>query len=320
MQWCLFGQALFFLDLKNLQDINELRQFENLELFAKHVVEGFITGLHKSPFHGFSVEFSEHRLYNAGEPIKNIDWKLYGKTDKLFVKRYEEETNLRCRIIIDNSSSMLFPYKSKNKQSKLEFSIRAAAALIYLFKKQRDAVGLSFFSDEIELHSQAKMSATHNRFLFARLNRLLTEKQSLNKKTRSAEMLHLISEQIHKRSLVIIFSDMFGSEHPDKLFSALQHFKHNKHEVILFHVTDKVLETAFEFQNRPYKFVDMESGEVLKINPNEVREFYTQSSQKFIDELKLKCAQYKIDFVSADINSGYKDILLPYLLKRRKLH
>jgi len=305
--------------LKNINDISELKQFGNLELLAKQVVEGFITGLHKSPFHGFSVEFSEHRLYNTGESTKNIDWKLYGKTDKLFVKRYEEETNLRCRIILDTSSSMLFPFNDKHIQSKLTFSILSAAALINLLRRQRDAAGLTFFSEDIELHTQAKMSSAHSRLLYARLNKLLSETHPLNKKTNPAQLLHLISEKIHKRSLVIIFSDMFGSEEPEKLFSALQHLKHNKHEVILFHVTDKTHETDFQYNNRPYKFIDMETGETVKLNPNEIRDFYTVSSQSYIEELKLKSGQYKIDFVQADINSDFKDVLIPYLIKRKKM-
>ncbi|NOZ34544.1 MAG: DUF58 domain-containing protein [Chlorobi bacterium] len=306
--------------MKNIRDIDELKQFENLEFLAKQVVEGFVTGLHKSPFHGFSVEFSEHRLYNTGESVKNIDWKLYGKTDKLFVKRYEEETNLRCRIIIDTSSSMLFPYKDKNIHSKAAFSVFCAASLIHLFRKQRDAAGLTFFSENIDLHTQTKMSSSHSRMLFQYLNQLLTEQTELNRKTNPAKLLHLISEKIHKRSLVIIFSDMFSSEEPEKLFSALQHLKHNKHEVILFHVTDKAHELDFQYNNRPYKFIDMETGESIKLNPNEIRNSYVFSSKEYVDKLKLKCGQYKIDFIEADVNSDFKEILIPYLIKRSKLH
>ncbi len=306
--------------MKNLDNISELKQFENLELLAKQVVEGFITGLHKSPFHGFSVEFAEHRLYNKGESVRNIDWKLYGKTDKLFVKRYEEETNLRSRIIIDTSSSMLFPYKDKNIQSKLMFSIYSAAALIHLLRKQRDAVGLTFFSDKIELHTQTKMSSVHSRLLYSKLNDLAFNETLLNKNSKPAELLHSISDKIHKRSLVIIFSDMFSSENPEKLFGALQHLKHSKHEVILFHVTDKEHEGEFKYQNRPYKFVDMETGETLKLNPNEVRNYYKKTSGEYNNNLKLKCGQYKIDFVQADVKSDFKEILVPFLLKRKKLH
>jgi len=306
--------------LKNIEDISKLKQFENLELIAKQVVEGFITGLHKSPFHGFSVEFAEHRLYNKGESVKNIDWKLYGKTDKLFVKRYDEETNLRCRIIIDVSSSMLFPYNEKNRQSKLLFSVYSAASLIHLLRKQRDAVGLTFLSEEIELHTQAKMSSVHARMLYSKLNELVFNEKPLNKSSKQGELLHLISEKIHKRSLVIIFSDMFSSENSEKLFSALQHLKHNKHEVILFHVTDKEHELEFKYNNRPYKFIDMETGETIKLNPNEIRDYYTKSSKSFFKKLKLKCGQYKIDFVEADVKSDFKEVLAPFLMKRSKMH
>jgi uncharacterized protein (DUF58 family) len=306
--------------LKNIDDISDLKQFENLELLAKQVVEGFITGLHKSPFHGFSVEFAEHRLYNTGESIKHIDWKLFGRTDKLFVKRYEEETNLRSRIILDVSSSMLFPYREKTRQSKLMFSLLSVAALVHLLRKQRDAVGLTLFSDSIELHTQTKMSSVHSRMMYGKLNGLAYSEQPLNKKSKPAELLHLISEKIHKRSLVIIFSDMFSSEDPERLFSALQHLKHNKHEVILFHVTDLEHEARLKYQNRPYKFIDMETGEVLKLNPNDIRDYYQQSSNEFYDNLKLKCGQYKIDFVQADVRSDFKEVLVPYLIKRSKLY
>ena len=301
-----------------LQDFTEL---DNLEFLAKQIVEGFITGLHRSPFHGFSVEFAEHRLYNKGESTKHIDWKLFARTDKLFVKRFEEETNLRCQIVIDTSSSMLFPAHEKKKKSKLSFSGISAAALIYLMRKQRDAVGLSLFSDEIEIHTPAKLSKVHAGIIYTELDKLVETKISENKKeTDAAKMLHQIADSIHKRSLVIIFSDMFDKNNPDEIFSALQHLKHNKHEVILFHVTDKLLEQDFEFQNRPYKFVDLESGDVLKVNPNELRENYTTSVKTYIKDLKLKCSQYKIDFVEADINKSFKEILLPYLLKRNNLY
>ncbi len=304
--------------MKNIQNIRELRDLANIELVARKVVEGFITGLHKSPFHGFSVEFAEHRLYNAGESTKNIDWKLYGKTDKLFVKRYEEETNLRCHILIDTSSSMLFPYKKKI-DNKLTFSVYSSAALIHLLKKQRDAVGLTFFSESIEFQSKAKLTNTHSHFLFGQLENLLHNKQPLKKKTVVAKTLHQIADNIHKRSLVIIFSDMMEHENEEEIFDALQHLKHNKHEVILFHVRDQKLEQDFDFENRPYRFVDMETGEEVKLNPNNVREVYQNSIQSFFERMKLKCGQYKIELVEADINQDFKNVLIPFLIKRRKL-
>lgn len=306
-------------------DKNRLQQFGSLEFIARQVVEGFITGLHKSPFHGFSVEFAEHRLYNSGESTKHIDWKLYGRTDKLFVKRYEEETNLRCQIIIDTSSSMFFPVKdniSIDNPNKITFSIYAAAAIIGMLKKQRDAVGLSLFSDKVELHTNARSTTAHQKYLFAQLEQLLKPIETeVHKKTFAADSLHEISDNIHKRSLVIIFSDMFDSmASADEVFSALQHLRHNKHEVILFHVVDHAKEVDFDFDNRPYKFIDMESGRELKVNPLEVKDQYISQLRSFKNELKLRCGQYRIDFVEADINKGFKQILLPYLLKREKLY
>ncbi len=305
-------------------DKNRLQEFGSLEFIARQVVEGFITGLHKSPFHGFSVEFAEHRLYNTGESTKHIDWKLYGRTDKLFVKRYEEETNLRCQIIIDNSTSMYFPVKEKisiDNPNKITFSVYAAAALMSLLKKQRDAVGLTLFTNKVDLHTKASSTTVHQKYLFTELEKLLIPiTEDIHRKTQAAEALHEISENIHKRSLVVIFSDMFETEKgTDDLFSALQHLKHNKHEVVLFHVVDKSKEIDFDFDNRPYKFIDMESGQELKIHPHEVKERYVKSVGDFTKDLKLKCGQYRIDFIEADINKGFRQILLPYLLKRERM-
>ncbi|MFO0358669.1 MAG: DUF58 domain-containing protein [Sphingobacteriaceae bacterium] len=293
---------------------NQLEPFKNLELVAKKVVEGFITGMHKSPFHGFSVEFAEHRLYNKGESTKHMDWKLYARTDKLFIKRYEEETNLRCQIVIDQSSSMLFPKDAEN--TKLKFSVYAAAALCELLKQQRDAFGLTVFQEKIKHHLPAKGSTTQKKIIFDQLEKMMEESE-LNHSTSAASALNEIAEIVHKRSLVVIFSDMFDNKNiHDDLFSALQHLKFRKHEVILFHVTDKKLELDFEFENRPYHFIDMESGEELKLNPNQVKEQYLQSINKYKEELELKCGQYQIDFIEADINEGFDKILYAYLVKR----
>jgi uncharacterized protein (DUF58 family) len=307
--------------MKSTLEIQDFQQFNNLEFLAKQVVEGFITGLHKSPFHGFSVEFAEHRLYNKGESTRHIDWKLYARTDKLFVKRYEEETNLRSQILIDTSSSMLFPYDKKDTINKLTFSVLISAALIYLLNKQRDAVGLTFFSDKIELNTEARLSSVHAKRLYAELSHLLDKDEyQLRKETSIIPVLHTIAEQIHKRSLVIIFSDMISNANEDEIFEALQHLKYNKHEVILFHVSDKFHELDFEFQNRPYKFIDLESGKSIKLNPNEVRELFSQKAREQFEKIKLKCAQYKIDFVETDIRGNFQDVLISYLIKRSKLH
>jgi len=310
-----------------LDKINQdkLEQFNSLEFLANQVVEGFITGLHKSPFHGFSVEFAEHRLYNSGESTRFIDWKLYGRTDKMFVKRFEEETNLRCRIVIDRSSSMYFPLKDKaniSDPNKITFSVYAAAALVNLMKKQRDAVGVSFFSDHVEQHTQVKSSSVHQKFLFSEMERLLDMKQGKEQKgTDVTESLHRIAEMLHKRSLVIIFSDMMDDiNRADEMFAALQHFKHYKHEVILFHVVDKKLEEELDLEDRPYRFMDMESHEVIRLNPVEVRDQYREAFSKMRNELEVRCGRYGIDYVEADINKGFEGILLPYLFKRERLY
>ncbi len=302
-------------------DKSQIELFGSLEFIAKQVVEGFITGLHKSPLHGFSVEFAEHKLYNAGESIKFIDWKLYGRTEKLFTKKYEEETNLRCQIVIDNSSSMYFPFEEK-KLNKISFSAYSAAALIQMLKKQRDAFGLTLFSETTEEETPCKSTTTHQKLLYNILEKLIQSNQDKNlKKTSTTKALHQIAEKLHKRSLVIIFSDMFENiGKKEEMYESLQHLRHNKHEVILFHVVDKSKEIEFEFENRPYKFIDSESGKELKINPSEVKENYVQSMKDFENELKMKCFQYKIDFVEADINKGYYQILHPYLLKRQNLY
>lgn len=303
----------------------EIEQFGNLELIARQVVEGFITGLHQSPFHGFSVEFAEHRQYNKGESTRNIDWKLFGRTDKLFVKRFEEETNLRCQIIIDNSSSMYYPEVSnpaKGIFNKISFSVYCAAALIYLLRKQRDAVGISLFSDEVEKHFPSKSNAVHHKMLYAELEKLLARiKTEKPKKTNATEALHFLADNIHKRSLVVIFSDMMDNSAKSKdLLSALQHLRHNKHEVILFHVTDKSKEEDFNFENRPHKFIDLETGTEVKLHPNEIKNNYQKSMREFKDNIRLKCGQYHVDFVEANINEGFRNVLLPYLLKREKLY
>lgn len=296
----------------------DLKQLENLELLAKQVVEGFIIGLHKSPFHGFSVEFAEHRLYNQGESTKDIDWRVYGRTDKMFVKKFEEETNLRCQIIIDTSSSMYYP-KEEGKMNKLQFAALGAACIMNLLKKQRDAFGLSLFDNKLVEHTTCKSSTTHYQLLLTFLEKLIND-DTLNKTTTTADALHQIADTIHKRSLVIIFSDMFeNSDDNEKLFAALQHLKFAKHEVILFHVNEKKHELDFEFQNSPYEFIDMESGESLKLQSNEIKEYYVSRMRSYLDEIKAKCLQFKIEFIEADINEGYNEILQKYVVKRSKM-
>lgn len=305
--------------MPKLNDDQQIRQLANLELLARQVVEGFITGLHQSPFHGFSVEFAEHRLYNNGESVKNIDWKLLARTDKLFVKQFEEETNLRCFLLLDTSSSMNFPEAGTNK---LQFSVYAIASLMYLFKKQRDAFGLCLFSDKIDWISAAKSTTTHLFYLYAELEKMYASPKA-NTQTNITNVLHHIAQEIHQRSLVIIFSDMLENnldmEKQQALFAAIQHLKFNKHEVVIFNVTDKQKELEFNFDNRPHHFVDIESGDELKVNPARIRDVYKASLKEYRHQLELKCAQYHIDLVDADINEGYHHILNTYLVRRNKM-
>jgi uncharacterized protein (DUF58 family) len=303
-------------------DLYDLKQIENLDLLAKKVVEGFIIGLHKSPFHGFSVEFAEHRLYNQGESTRNLDWKVFARTEKLFVKRYEEETNLRCQIVLDTSSSMYFPKDIKIKNltfNKLEFSALAAASIMNLLKKQRDAFGLSLFDESLNIHTANRSSSTHYKLLMSYLENAIAQ-DNLQKKGTTPEILHQIADRVHRRSLIVIFSDFFDDQNDhEELFAALQHLNYNKHEVIIFHVMDEKLELDFEFENRPHLFIDMETGQQIKLQSNEIKEAYQKKIKSQKEDIIQKCLQYKIDYVPANIREGFQPILRNYLVKRSKL-
>ncbi len=303
------------------KEINEITGFKNLELLAKQVVEGFISGLHKSPFHGFSAEFAEHKIYNNGESTKHIDWKLFAKTDKLYTKRYEEETNLRCHLIVDNSSSMHYPKLKQfhiNSLNKIGFSVLASAAIMNLMKRQRDAVGLSVYSGEYEFYASEKGSERHHQMLLQKLNEALLSSEEKSQ-TRTYEHLHLIAEKLKRRSLVFLFTDMFQSDiEAEKLFEALQHLKYNKHEVILFHTFDKKREVNFDFSNRPKRFVDVETGEHINLYADNIKEQYEEAVQEYFHELQLRCAQYRIKYVLTDINESFNKILTTYLVERQK--
>lgn len=307
-----------------MDNINQIKLSNNIEFFARQVVEGFITGKHKSPYHGFSVEFAEHRLYNSGESTRHIDWKLFARSDKLFVKRFEEETNLRCQLILDTSSSMYYPNFDKitfDKPNKILFSVYASAVLMNIFKKQRDAVGISTFSDEIETHILAKSSNRHHQLIYHELENILSINTKLNnRKTSTVSALHEIADRINQRSLVFMFTDMISDDNDlERIFDAIKHLKHKKHEIVLFYVSDVSSEHLLEFDNKPYNFIDVESGESIKLNPSHYKEDYLKRVGDFLDQLRLKCLQYKIDLVEVDINKGYDQIITSYLLKRQKM-
>lgn len=307
------------MDIKS--ELYKAQLFQNLELLAKQVVEGFISGIHKSPFHGFSAEFAEHKIYNTGESTKHIDWKLFARTDKLYTKRYEEETNLRCHMILDNSASMHYPetkYLSLKNLNKIGFGVLSIAALMNLLKKQRDAVGLSLFGETNTFYAPEKSSERHFQMLLAQLNALVQSKSD-EKKTKTYHFLHHISEKIHRRSLIFVFTDMFQVEvDEEKLFQALRHLKYNKHEVVLFHLLDTSLEAEFNFDNSPKRFTDIETGEYIDLYAENIKGAYREEIKRYLKAIKMKCMQYKIKYVEVDIRSDFSTVLNTFLEERQK--
>lgn len=301
-------------------DISEISSVQHIELLAKQVVEGFITGMHKSPFHGFSVEFAEHRLYNKGESTRHIDWKLFAKTEKLFVKRYEEETNLRSHIIIDNSASMHYPLMesiSFENYNKIGFTVLATAALLEILKRQRDAFGMSIYAETSEYFAPAKGNEKHRRMLLEQLQGLLDHRSTTT--TNTYDVLHEIAEKIHRRSLIFLFTDMFQSDRKEEeLFAALRHLKYNKHEVVLFHTFDGKREINFDFDDLPQKYVDVETGEQINLFAGNIKEKYKVKMEAYFKDLKYKCMQYNIDYVPIDIHQGFDQVLLTYMTRRNK--
>lgn len=304
----------------DLSQIN-ISEIKNLELLAKQVVEGFITGMHKSPFHGFSVEFSEHKLYNKGESTRHIDWKLFARTEKLYTKKYEEETNLRCHIIIDNSASMHYPESDNdlfNQLNKIGFSAISAACLLEVLRRQRDAVGLSIYSDMYEYYAPEKGSDRHRKMILNQLQQLLKSKNS--NQTDTYQFLHKIAEKIHRRSLIFLFTDLFQTDKKEEeLFKALRHLKYNKHEVVLFHTYDAATELNLEFDNTPKKFIDVETGETINLYPDAIKNHYKKLVSDYFYKIKLRCLQYQIDYVPVDIRTELQQVLTAYFLRRQKM-
>lgn len=308
----------------------DLERYKSLDFYARQTVEGFIAGLHRSPFHGFSVEFAEHRQYSQGESTRNIDWKLYGRTDKLFVKRYEEETNLRCQLVIDHSGSMLLPPEGQGNvqhPNKLTFACYAAAVLSELMVRQRDAFGLSLVSEGIDLQTDCRSSRAFQQYVLQLLEAELRspapgqKNESPRRGTQITEALHLTAERLHRRSMVVIFTDaIVRPSDRDPLLDALRHLRHCKHEVLLFHTLHKGQEVEFDFANRPTEFIDLESGRRLKVQPTEVTERYREAMLRQTADLKQHTIQYRIDYQPVDVGLGTEQVLLPYLLKRSRHH
>jgi uncharacterized protein (DUF58 family) len=281
----------------------------NLELIAKMIVEGFLIGLHKSPYHGFSVEFSEHRQYMPGDNIREIDWKVYGRTDRYYIKQYEEETNLKAYILLDVSGSMKY---TSSKITKLQYASYLAAAFTYLLIKQRDAVGLVIFSDKIHRFLPPKSSMSYLHFILKELAGV----KALENQTIISDTLHVLAEKIKRRSLIIILTE-FLYEEPQKILDGLKHFRHYEHEILVFNILDPN-DKYFNFKDDT-TFVDLETGEKIKTQPFFLQEKYRERINEFYHRLKKDSLDFKIDFQNVLTNESFDKPLLRFLLKRKKL-
>lgn len=293
----------------SLQYLNPetVSKLSSLNLIARLVVEGFITGLHKSPYHGFSVEFAEHRQYMPGDNIKHLDWKVYAKTDRFYVKEFEEETNLKAYLLLDASASMGY---TSHAITKLQYATYLSAALAYLMIKQQDAVGLLTFDETIRTYMPARSVGYY-------LPLLLKELQNTKsaKKTNISKTLHQLAERIRRRGLVIVLSDLFDD--PQKIISGLKHFRHNKHEVIVFHILDP-FEQSFDFDKNS-QFIDLETEEKITTQPWHIRTAYRGLVQSYINRLKGQCREHNIDYVLLNTRQSFERALLQYLIKRKRM-
>ena len=284
-----------------------ISKLSGMEMKARLVVEGFIAGLHRSPYHGFSVEFAEHRQYMPGDPLRNIDWKVYGKTDRYFVKEFEEETNLKAYLLLDISGSMGY---SSNGINKLEYGSYLCAALSYLMLKQRDSVGLVIFDQKIKKYIPPKSTLSHLHNLLRELDKL-----SPSEPTNISSALHQMAERIKRRGLIILLSDLF--DQPEEIISGLKHFRHKKHEVIVFHILDPK-ERSFAFENEAI-FKDLETNEEIMTSPWQIRKEYQERLKELLNRYTLECRDSMIDYVLLDTSVPFDRALFSYLNKRQRL-
>ncbi len=297
------------LDYKKFLEPSFISKLSSLEIKAKKVVEGFMVGLHKSPYHGFSVEFSQHRPYMQGDSIKNVDWKLFGKTEKFYIKQFEEETNLLSYVLLDVSKSMDFKYTAD--VTKFEYANTLAASLIYLLNKQRDAAGLVLYSDTIETYLEPKANKTYLKVLF---NALVNQK--LSGKTNTGKCLNNVAEKIKKRGMIIIISDFF--DNLESVITALKHFHYKNNDVIVFHLLDRI-ESTFGF-GRDAIFIDKETGEELTTQSSQIQKSYINLFDNFTNTLKSECLKYGMDYNLVFTDMTYDKALQSFFIKRSKLH
>jgi uncharacterized protein (DUF58 family) len=293
-------------------------QLSNMELRARLIVEGFITGLHRSPYHGFSVEFAEHRPYNPGDELRHVDWKVFAKTDRFYIKQYEEETNLRHYVVLDTSPSM--HYRGNAALSKLEYGAYLAAGLHNLMLKQRDATGLIAFDETVHTVRRPKATPGYLRPLLVALEQLTRNGEVEGRRTSAASALNEVAERIARRSLVVVITDLFENiAAHDDLLRSLRHLRHRGHEVIVFHVLEGETERRFRFPDVPMLFRDMETGAELSVQPAQLREHYEEAVQHFSENFRRRCLENDIDFAELDTNEPYDTALLAYLNKRKRL-
>lgn len=294
---------------KSLLDPSIISKLKSLDLIAKKVVEGFVVGLHKSPYHGFSVEFSEHRAYMQGDALKDMDWKVYAKTEKFYIKKYEEETNLLSHVIIDSSKSM--DYKNIGSITKLNYAKILASSLIYLMHHQSDATGLIEYSDEIKKYYPPKSTRLYTTTLIKEIANL-----SAGSSTQTSKCLVEISERIKKRGLVIVISDLLDD--PATVMESLKRLTYGKNEVIVFQILDPI-EKSFAF-GKDAIFVDVETEEEMTTQPFQIQKSYQEAFKNFLQKIKSECLNFGIDYNLIDTSQSFDKALLSYFKKRKRLN
>ena len=282
-------------------------QLSSLDLVARLVVEGFMTGLHRSPYHGFSVEFSEYRPYMPGDALRHVDWKVVGRTDRYYVKQFEEETNLKSYLLLDCSNSMGY---GSGSLTKLQYATYLSAALTYLLLKQRDAVGLAVYDEKIRKLLPARSVFSHLSIILREMDRQPSQNQ-----TNLSQTFHQLAERIKRRSLIMVFSDLLDD--PDDVLNALKHFRHQKHEVIVFHVLDP-MEIHFEFK-KDAQFIDLESGDKIQTQPWHIRQDYQKQVEDFMTHYKRECREHRIDYIPIETSQPFDTALFHYLAKRKRI-
>lgn len=294
-----------------------ISQLDTMELRARLIVEGFITGLHRSPYHGFSVEFAEHRPYNPGDELRHVDWKVYAKTDRYYIKQYEEETNLRHYVVLDTSPSMR--YQGEGPVSKFEYGAYLAAALHNLMLKQRDATGLIGFDESVHTYRPPKATPGYLRRLLVALEQMSASEPD-GQRTSATAALEEVAERVERRSMIVVITDLFENiAAHDDLLRALRHLRHRGHEVVVFHVLEGDTERRFHFPDRPMLFRDVETGEEVSLQPAQLRDHYTEAVDHFTETFRRSCLEHDIDFAELDTNEPYDTALMAYLNKRSRL-